>query len=57
MKTESNAYKEIPETYKIDSAIIQRNYQQIKQEVKDIIEHEMERILNDPEKQDMVVKK
>jgi len=57
LKTESESYQPIPEIAKVDNAIIQRNYQQIKQEVQDIIETEIERILNDPEKENLVVKK
>ena len=41
----------------MDNAVIQRNYQQIKQEVQDIIETELEKILNDPARENMVVKK
>jgi hypothetical protein len=54
---ESKRYEEIPEIRKVDNAIVQRNYQQIKQEVQDIIESEMEKILNDPARENMVVKK
>ncbi len=50
-------YQEIPEICKVDNAIVQRNYQQIKQEVQDIIETEMEKILSDSAKQSMVVRK
>src|SRR5205823_287180 len=57
LKNESKSYKEIPEICKVDNAVIQRNYQQIKQEVQDIIETEMEKILNDPARENMVVKK
>ncbi len=57
LKAESDCYQSIPEIGKIGNAIIQRNYQQIKQEVQDIIETEMENILNDPARQSMVVKK
>jgi type IV secretory pathway TraG/TraD family ATPase VirD4 len=57
LKTESDSYQCIPEIANVDNAIIQRNYQQIKQEVQDIIETEMERVLNDPEKEHLVVKK
>jgi hypothetical protein len=57
LKIESKSYKEIPEICKVDNAIVQRNYQQIKQEVQDIIETEMEKILNDPARENMVVKK
>jgi hypothetical protein len=51
LKTENDSYQLIPEIAKVDNAIIQRNYQRIKQEVQDIIETEMERVLNDPEKE------
>ncbi len=57
IENESKMYQEIPEICKVDNTIIQRNYQQIKQEVQDIIETEMEKILNDPERESMVVKK
>lgn len=57
LKTESDSYKQIPEINKIDNAIVQRNYQQIKQEVQDIIDTELERITSDPAKDYMVVKK
>jgi hypothetical protein len=57
LKTESDLYEQIPEINKIDNAIIQRNYQQIKQEVQDIIDTEMERITSDPAKDYMIVKK
>lgn len=57
LENESRMYEEIPEICKVDNAIIQRNYQQIKQEVQDIIETEMEKILNDPARENMVVKK
>lgn len=57
LENESKLYKEIPEICMVDNAIIQRNYQQIKQEVQDIIESEMEKILNDPSRENMLVKK
>ncbi len=33
---------------KLDNAIVQKNYLQIKQDVQDIINAEMERVLGDP---------
>ncbi len=41
LKTESDLYEQIPEINKVDSTIVQRNYQQIKQEVQDIIDTEL----------------
>lgn len=57
LQSENEAYQSIPEIRKVDNIIIQRNYLQIKQNVQDIIESEMECILNDPAKESMVVKK
>jgi len=57
LEKESKTCQEIPEIGKVDQTIVQRNYQQIKQEVQDIIESEMEKILNDPGRESMVVKK
>ena len=41
----------------MDNAIIQRNYQQIKQEVQDIIEAELQKKLNDPARENIIIKK
>jgi len=41
----------------VDNAIIQRNYQQIKQEVQDIIEAELQKILNDLARENIIIKK
>ena len=40
----------------MDNAIIQRNYQQIKQEVQDIIEAELQKKLNDPARENIIKK-
>lgn len=37
--------------------IVQRNYSQIKQDVLDIVQSEMERLLNDPEMVHLVLRK
>jgi len=57
LKQEQNSYKEIPVIRKLDNAMVQRNYLQIKQDVQDIIQSEMERVLNDPGLGHLVVKK
>jgi hypothetical protein len=57
LSKQNEIYKPIPEISKIDSAIIRRNYQQIKQDVQDIIESEMEKIVNDPSKEYLLIKK
>ena len=57
LEKESKTCQEIPEIGMVDQTVVQRNYQQIKQEVQDIIESEMKKILNDPGRESMVVKK
>lgn len=57
LKKEQDNYKEIPIIRKLDNAMVQRNYLQIKQDVQDIIQAEMERVLNDPGLGHLVVKK
>ena len=42
---------------KLDKAMVQRNYLQIKQDVQDIIQSEMERVLNDPALRHLVITK
>jgi hypothetical protein len=51
------AYREIPEVRPISNAIVQGNYLQIKQDVQDIIQFEMERLLSDPALVHLVIKK
>ena len=57
LKQEQEKYKEIPIIRKIDNSIIQKNYLQIKQDIQDIIQSEMERVLGDPALSHMVIKK
>ncbi|WP_269237935.1 conjugal transfer protein MobC [Flavobacterium flavigenum] len=57
LKKEENNFKEIPPVRKLDNAMIQRNYLQIKQDIHDIINSEMERLLNDPALAYLVLKK
>jgi len=57
LKQEQNDYKEIPIIHKLDNAMVQRNYLQIKQDVQDIIQSEMERVLSDPGLAHLVIKK
>ncbi len=57
LKREQDGYREIPVIRKLDNAMVQRNYLQIKQDVKDIIQFEMERVLNDPGLSYLVIKK
>ena len=57
LKNEQDRYKEIPVVRKLDNAIVQKNYLQIKQDVQDIISSEMERVLGDPGLEHLVIKK
>lgn len=47
LEKEIDSYTEIPVMRAINSTLVQRNYLQIKQDVKDIINSEMEKLLND----------
>lgn len=57
LKREEESYKNIVVIRKLDNSMVQRNYFQIKQDIQDIIQSEMERLLNDPELKHLVVKK
>jgi hypothetical protein len=57
LKKEQEAYKDIQVIRKLDNTMVQRNYLQIKQDVQDIIQSEMERLLNDPGLVHLVVRK
>jgi hypothetical protein len=57
LKAEQDSYKEIPVVRKLDNSIIQRNYLQIKQEVQDLVQAEIERVLGEPGLQHLVIKK
>ena len=48
MECKKSQYDEIPVFRTLDSSMIQRNYIQIKEDVKDIVTYEIERILHDP---------
>lgn len=57
LKKEEDDYNDIPVICRLDQAIVQRNYLQIKQDVQDIIQSEMERVLNDPALAHLIIKK
>lgn len=57
LKREEENYKEIEVIRKLDNSMVQRNYFQIKQDIQDIIQSEVERLLNDPGLSYLVVKK
>ncbi|CAM3383150.1 conjugal transfer protein MobC [Flavobacterium chungbukense] len=55
MRKEEESYQEIPPVRKLDNTMIQQNYMQIKRDVQEIIYTEMDRLLNDPALQHLVV--
>jgi hypothetical protein len=57
INTEQNSYRAIKVIRKLDYIITQRNYLQIKQDIQDIIQSELERLLNDPERGHLIIKK
>jgi TusA-related sulfurtransferase len=57
LKNEQDKYKEIPVVRKLDNSQIQKNYLQIKQDVHDIIQSEMQRVLGDPGLEHLVIRK
>ncbi|MCV9932864.1 YWFCY domain-containing protein [Flavobacterium sp. LS1R47] len=57
LKKEQDNYVDIPIIRKVDNSMVQRNYMQIKKDIKDIIYSEKERLLNDYELRHLVVKK
>ncbi|MFB0497188.1 uncharacterized membrane protein YgdD (TMEM256/DUF423 family) [Mucilaginibacter sp. OAE612] len=57
LKKEADGYKPIPAVRVINAGIVQRNYLQIKQDVREIIEEIFERLLNDPAKAHLVIRK
>ncbi len=57
LKREVDTYKDIDSIRKLDEGVVQRNYLQIKQEIQDIIQSEMERLYSDPAQTHLIVKK
>jgi hypothetical protein len=57
LKLELDSYKPIPVVREVTTAIIQQNYLQIRQEVEDLVNAEMERMMNDPGNPGMTIKK
>ncbi|MDN3582108.1 hypothetical protein [Mucilaginibacter flavus] len=57
LKKEIDGYRELPMVRQINSGIVQRSYLQIKQDVQEIIQPEMERLLSDPGLMHLVIKK
>ncbi|WP_227990554.1 hypothetical protein [Flavisolibacter ginsenosidimutans] len=48
LKREQESYKEIPVVIKLDKGMIQHSYLQIKKDIQDVVQSEIERMLCDP---------
>jgi hypothetical protein len=57
LKKEQDNYIDIDVIRKIDTTIVQRNYLQVKQDIQEIMQSEIERLLQDPSRAYMVLKK
>ncbi|MBN9351835.1 MAG: YWFCY domain-containing protein [Chitinophagaceae bacterium] len=57
LEKEQNGYKDIEVIRKLANGMVQRNYLQIKQDIQDIIQSEMERVLKDPAMSHVMIKK
>jgi hypothetical protein len=57
LKNETDTYKDIPIVRELNNEIVQRNYLQIKKDIQDIINDEMDRLVRDPELSCLVIRK
>jgi len=57
IEREEKAYKPLPVIRQVDQAMVQRNYLQIKQDVQDIAQTEIQRLLSDPDMEHLVIRK
>jgi len=57
LQVEQEAYKSVPVVRQVTSTMIQQNYDQIRQDVEDLVNAEMERIMSDPGIAGTVLKK
>lgn len=57
LKKETDSFKDIPVIHKIDTGMVQMKYRQVKQDIQNIIEAEMETLINDPWQRHLVIKK
>jgi len=57
LQREEASFRDIEAVRKIDSIMVQRNYEQVKQDIQEIIHAEMEQLLSDPAKAHLVIKK
>ncbi len=57
LKKEQENYKKIPVVRKLDNSMVQQNYLQVKLDIQEIVEAEMERLMNDPALKYLIISK
>jgi type IV secretory pathway TraG/TraD family ATPase VirD4 len=57
LKKEIDAYKPIPMIRKIDNTIVQQNYLQVKEDVTNIVQAELQRMMNSPQLAHLIIRK
>jgi len=57
LKSEMDGYDAIPVIRQVDSIMVQMNYLQVKRDVEEIVEAEMERLKDDPALQHLIIRK
>ena len=57
LEQEQRQYKQIPIIRTLDNSVVQRNYTQVKQDIQNIVQAEMERLLNDPASAHLIIRK
>ncbi|OXG05075.1 TraM-binding TraD/TraG-like protein [Flavobacterium araucananum] len=57
LKKEENSYQDIAPVRKINNSIVQQNYLQVKQDIQEVLQAEMERLINNPALQHLIIKK
>ncbi|TDE10734.1 conjugal transfer protein MobC [Dyadobacter psychrotolerans] len=57
IKKQQNAYKPLPIIRKVDDSVIYSNYLRIKEDIKDMVNLEIEKLLSDPMRHHLVIKK
>lgn len=57
IQKDESTYREIPVIRKVNPDMVQRNYMQIKQDVQDIINHEINRMASDPALVHLIIRK
>ncbi|WEK21316.1 MAG: conjugal transfer protein MobC [Candidatus Pedobacter colombiensis] len=57
LKAEEETYKPIPVIRQVDNSMVQRNYLQIKQEVQDIVDSEIQRMRQNPALEHLIIRK